>query len=76
MLRPRMRRGLLLMTDETRDWFAVELMRGVPDESREAHQKIADAMREGHSFATICEGTDIEDYPDTYAWLKQILGGE
>lgn len=54
--------------------IADELMGGCPDESFDDHKKIADAIRAGKSFDEICGSTEIEQWPDTYIWVKTELG--
>jgi hypothetical protein len=56
--------------------IAYELMLGCPDESFLDHEKIADAIKSGLFFDDICSTTDIDKWPDTYAWVKRSLEHE
>ena len=56
-----------------RKQIAAELMHGVPDESRDDHQKIAYAILAGETVEKILEMRETNDWPSTYAWLKTKL---
>jgi len=62
------------MNTVDRNAIADELMFGCPDESFNDHQKIADAIRSGMSFDEICEKTNIDEWTETYVWVKTELG--
>ncbi len=54
--------------------IADELMNGCPDELFDDHQEIASAIRAGKSFDEICASTNIDQWPETYVWVKTELG--
>jgi len=53
--------------------IATEITRGCPSESRRDHREIAAAIRAGKSFDEICRTTKIDDWPETYTWLKSEM---
>lgn len=56
-----------------RNQIANELLRGVPDESREDHEAIAEALRRGDSASDILGMREANDWPETYVWLRTEL---
>lgn len=56
-----------------RNEIATELLRGVPEESREDHEAIAAALRRGDSADDILSMREVNDWPETYSWLKTEL---
>ena len=56
--------------------IAAELMRDCMEGLVQDHEEIAQAIRSGKSFQEICDTTCIEEYPDTYIWVKTMLGEE
>lgn len=56
-----------------RKQIAVELMRGILCEQKNDHKKIADAIVAGKTFDEICATTKINDWPETYVWVKNEL---
>ncbi len=57
-----------------RKQIAAELMDGVPEESREDHERIARAIIEGVPFDKILAMRETNDWPATYSWLKTKFG--
>lgn len=57
-----------------RNQIADELLRDVPDESREDHEAIADAIRRGDAAEQILAMPETDRWPETYSWLKGELG--
>ena len=50
--------------------LAKKLMADCPDESREIHQRIADAILTGTSKTDILNMPETNDFPETYHWLS------
>lgn len=57
-----------------RKQIAAELMDGVPEDSREDHEKIALAIINGEPFEKILEMRETNEWPSTYSWLKTKFG--
>ncbi len=53
--------------------IADELLRGCPDESLADHEVIAKALRRGDSKEQILGMPELDNWPETYAWLKAEL---
>lgn len=50
--------------------IANELLRGCPDESLADHERIARALRRGDSKEQILCMSELNNWPETYTWLK------
>lgn len=57
----------------TREQIATELLRDCPQESLEDHQAIAAALLRGDSPEQILNMTELDNWPETYSWLKGEL---
>lgn len=56
-----------------RKQIAQELMAGCPVESKRDNKQIAAAIIAGKSFDEIDATTKINDWPETYVWLKNEM---
>lgn len=56
-----------------RKLMAAELLDGCPDESLADHQEIAAAIARGDSLETILAMPVLNEWPDTYVWVKYNL---
>ena len=65
-----------MKTTTARTAIATELMRDCMEGVVQDHEDIAQAIRSGKSFQEICDTTYIEEYTDTYIWVKTMLGEE
>lgn len=59
-----------------RNQIAAELLRGCPDESRADHEVIAQALRRGDSVSDILAMREVNDWPETYVWLRSELNAQ
>ena len=65
-----------MKTTTARTAIATELMRDCPEDLVQDHEEIAQEILSGKSFQEICDTTHIEEYTDTYIWVKTMLGEE
>lgn len=56
-----------------RKLIAAELLDGCPDESLADHQEIAAAIARGDSREKILAMPTLNEWPDTYVWVKTHL---
>lgn len=58
----------------TREQIATELLRDCPKDALDDHIAIAEAVRSGESIQEILEMDSLDNWPETYSWLKNVLG--
>lgn len=56
-----------------RETIARDLLDGCPADSRADHETIAAAIRRGDSRAGILAMSEVDAWPETYAWLRDRL---
>lgn len=56
-----------------REQLADELLNDCPDEAQADHEAIAQALTRGDSYETILAMSELENWPETYSWLKAEL---
>ncbi len=54
----------------TRDSIAGELMQGCPEEGREDHETVAQAILLGWGIDSIMGMEELNRWPETYSWLR------